>query len=507
MSQITLTQEQLKEMSQEELFELASNMHNYHEAIKRRKTEYYMERAHEGQLAFHNAPNRIRIFLGGNRSGKTTGGTNDAYLLASGKHPVHKLRVPNKGLIVGQDFTTHVNDIIIPKIEEWFPPEFIPPSKRKRNQTGITNHLGCANGSKIDIKSHDQKLKVFEGSDYDWVWFDEPPPEAIFKAVWRGLTDRGGICFITGTPIVEPWMYDKICEADKEEFEGNVWYQYVNSYDNAKNIGEGDEALGKQRLDEFAAELDPEERKARIEGKFLHLEGLIFKTWSRKHHWVKPFPWPNEWPIWYSIDPHPRKPWAVSLLGLSPKGYKFLISSALVDGVCEDVAQFIFHMRDQIKMDQPGGKPRIVRGYIDNYASVESMVKQTTIIDEINSYLYPLLPRVKTAPKNVSQKISIFKEWLKVHDTNYGPKPTFMAFNCPENKDFLYEIEHYRWQKYKGKGTRQLKDAPVKEDDDILDTILQLALVLGNESGEDSTDIISYRRTKFNGRRSIRKNR
>lgn len=506
MTHFSLSQSDLEELSQEELYELATKMHNYHEAIKRRKTDYYFERAHEGQQAFHKATNRIRVFLGGNRSGKTTGGTNDSYLLASGKHPVHKLRVPNKGLIVAQDFTTHVNDIIIPKIEEWYPPEFIPQNKRKRNQAGVTNHFTCSNGSKIDIKSHDQKLKVFEGSDYDWVWFDEPPPEAVFKAVWRGLTDRGGIAIITGTPIVEPWMYDMICEADKERMKGLVWYQYVDSYDNAKNIGEGDEELGKKRLKEFEATLDPDEREARIKGKFLHLAGLIFKSWSRRTHLIDPFPWPTNWPIWYSIDPHPRKPWAVSFIGMSPTGHKYLLSSALIDGVCEDVAQFIFHMRDQVKLDKPGHKPRIVRGLIDNYASVESMVKQTTIIDELNDHLYPLLPKVKTAPKDVSQKISIFKEWLKVHDTKYGKKPTFMAFNNEENQDFLYEIEHYRWSKYQGKGVRKLKDVPEKEDDDILDSIMQVALTVGKEAVESSREVINYRKGKFRGRGNFRKN-
>jgi phage terminase large subunit-like protein len=499
MSKVTLSLEELKKLPKDQLFELAVKLDNHQRVIKNNKLEVYLENKNSGQTAFHRAPHRIRIYLGGNRSGKTTAGVNEFQMLMRGIHPYRTTKLPLKGLIVAQDFTTHVNDIIVPKIEEWFPPEVIPEKKRKKNAQGVYTHFGLTNDGKIDIKSHDQKLKVYEGSDYDIVWFDEPPPQDIFKAVWRGLTDRGGICFITGTPIVEPWMYDKICEADKTDMQGNIWYQYVNSYENAKNIGEGDEELGIKRLREFEDELDPEEREARIKGHFLHLSGLIFKTWRRKDHWVKPFAWPEHWPIWYSVDPHPRKPWAVSFIGFSPKGYKFLISSAYVEGICEDVARTIFEMRDAI--ETTGGKPKITRGYIDNYASVESMVKKVTIIDELNSHLYPFLPKVQTAPKNVSQKISIFKEWLKVQDTKYGPMPKFMAFNCAENMDFLYEIEHYRWAKKKGRALNAaLKDAPVKEDDDILDTILQVALVVGNDSdGERKEEKINYRK-QFNGR-------
>lgn len=504
MGKIKLKLSDLQNLSEEQLYEIALKMDKYRQAATRNKLDFYLENANDGQVSFHKAPNRIRIFLGGNRSGKSTGGCNELQMLLRGNHPWRQCKIPTKALIVAQDFTTHVNDIIIPKIEEWFPPDLIPENKRRKNAQGVINHLGLTNGCSIDIKTHDQKLKVFEGSDYDIVWFDEPPPEAIFKAVWRGLTDRGGICFITGTPIVEPWMYDKVAEADKEEMGGLIWYQYVNTRENTRNIGEGSLELGEQRIKEMESQFDEEEKKARIEGKFLHLSGLIFKTWTRKHHWIKPFDWPNNWPIWYSIDPHPRKPWAVSFLGLSPKGYRFLLNSALVDGVCEEVAQYIFYMRDQIKLVD-GGKPRIVKGYIDNYASVESMVKQVTIIEELNSYLYPLLPRVQTAPKDVSQKISIFKEWLKVHDTKYGPMPTFMAFDRPENKDFLYEIEHYRWSKYQGRALgNKFKDIPEKQDDDILDSILQLALVLGKDAKESATEKISYRKG-FNGRGSFRK--
>lgn len=434
----------------------------------------------------------MRIFFGGNRSGKTTAGANEVRWLAEGTHPFREYRVPVKICIVCQDFTTHADKVINPKIEEWFPPGLIV--KRNTNQVNVINRYTCRTGSTIDIMSHDQAIKVFEGSDYDVVWFDEPPPQAIFKALWRGLTDRRGICFITGTPITEPWLHDLYTKAQKEKNKGLYWSIFAEIHDNVKNIGEGDVKEGKERIKEFLDAIDdPDEREAREKGRFLHMRGLIFKKFDPEIHLIKPFPWPNEWPVYFSLDPHPRKPWGFSAIGVSKHGYKFLLHSEVIEGVVQDVAERVLQLRHEIETRKPG-LIRVHSCWIDNYASVESMVKRNvTITEELNSYTYPTIPRFKPAPKNVSEKIDLFKAWLKVRDTNYGPQPGFMAFDSDvntyskdEKSNFLYEITHYVWQTFRGADRNKLKDIPKKENDDILDTILQLALVLDGKRGKDA---------------------
>lgn len=483
-SPLKLDENILRSMGQAELYELYRMLKDLKTAQKHRKTEEYFKNAHAGQVRFHKAQNRIRIFLGGNRSGKSTGGANELYLRVSGKHPHKVCRTPIKALIVAQDFTTHVKDIIEPKLQEWFPPGFI--KKVDTNHAKAWSKVYCRNGSVIDIKTHDQDIKVFEGSDYDFVWFDEPPPEAIFKAVWRGLVDREGECIITGTPIVEPWIYDVIAEADREQMEGDVWYQYVNTYENALNIGEGDAEVGKKRIKAFEKLLDSDEKMARIEGKFLHLKGRIFKTWERKTHLIEPFAWPNNWPVVFSVDPHPRKPWAVSFIGITEHKNKILLASELVPGVIDDVAHRSIEIRNDILMQRPESKPKVTRSWIDNYASVELMGKKSKegdkikVIDEFNDAISPFLPRCHPAPKDVSEKIQIFKKWLRPKETNYGPRPEFMVFDNEYNKTFIYEIEHYRWASYTGKNKSKLRDQPVKENDDILDTVMQVALAMGH---------------------------
>lgn len=489
LNSFELSREILESLSEEELRRLAVKLQEHERAAQYKKGDLYLENAHEGQLSFHKAANRVRLFFGGNRSGKSTAGVNEARWLAEGSHPFRKFRTPTKGCIVLQDFQTHANDIILPKIEEWFPPNLIVD--RLKNQAKVDVKLICRNKSVIDIKSHDQDLKVFEGSDYDWIWFDEPPPQLIFKALWRGLTDRRGIAFFTGTPITEPWLFDLHQKAQEKGNKGTYWSQFIDTELNAYNLGEGDREEGVRRINEFIDALDPEERDARKSGKFLHMSGVIFKDFKRETHKCKPFKWPCEWPIMVSVDPHPRKPWAYSFLGITPSGNKILLRSGKADGVVEDVAKEILFERNQIELTA-GTTPNIVSCWIDNYANVESMIvagddgRGIKIVDELNYHIQPSMPGFRAAPKNVDDKIQIFKDWLKVKDSKYGQRPTFLYFDIPENAEFEFEMEHYVWSKMRGVRRNQYKNTPLKENDDILDTIMQLCLVLGAKKGDDS---------------------
>ena len=494
-SDLSLSRADLEKLDKEDLIRLANQMKKHEEALQYAKGDIYLENAHEGQLDFHKANNRVRVVFGGNRSGKSTAGVNEARWLAEGSHPFRPYRTPTKGCIVCQDFQTHATDVIVPKIHEWFPPGLIQSIDKNQSGTPVKFHL--RNGSTIDIKSHDQDIKVFEGSDYDWIWFDEPPPKAIYQALWRGLTDRRGIAYITGTPITEPWLADVYAKAVAEENKGMYWATFMNTDLNATNLGEGNREEGLKRIEEFLDAFDdPDEKETRRSGKLLHMRGLIFKSWNRKKHLIPSFAWPSQWPILISLDPHPRKDWGLSYLGLTPSGTKILLASYLVPGVVSDVAQFTLWALNEIEIDGPArARPKVLSCWIDNYASVDSMIKKTTIVDELNSLVVPTIPRFQPAPKDVNEKITIFRGWLKEEEDKYGKRPKFLAFDIPENKDFIREIEHYVWQTHRGARRKELKNVPVKDNDDILDSIMQLALVLDSkkgQAGEKKPEIGSY---------------
>lgn len=490
---IKIRRSDLEKKSPAELAALVTKARELEEAQKAKTLDSYLETAHADQVDFHKAKKRIRLFVGGNRSGKTTGGSIETLWRALGRHPFRKdLKLPLKCAVVIQDFENHGKNILEPKLNQWTPSGALARAP-DRNQTGAIRKIHYTSGSTLDVLSHDQELKVFEGSDYDFVWFDEPPPEAVFKAMWRGLTDRGGDCIITATPLTSKFMASEIKKAESGEDELR-WFRYVDTHKNAKNIGEGDEALGKKRIEEFASIFDdPDEREARLSGKSVVLQGLIFKGWKPKHHLIPEFIWPHHWRIIESIDPHPHKPYGLSWIGVAENGAKILLRSGYFGGTIEDVASQILYERTQIPISGKL-KPKIYKCLIDNYASVpmwqrsafnnDPMARRISVREELENLIGPRAggPRIEVAPKNVKGKIDIFKQWLRIDEKG---KSRFYVFDTPENQSFTEEIEGYIWDTKKGKHAKGLKDQPVKEDDDIIDSVLQVALTIGKDLGQE----------------------
>lgn len=472
---------QLENLSNQDLVILAKKLQEVNEASRFKTLEHYLENSHEGQIKFHKANKRIRLLLTGNRFGKSTAGCVEMHWAMLGTHPFRKNKIPLKGLIVATDFENQVKNVIEPKLNEWAPTGAI--TKIERNQQGHAKRVIYSTGSYCDIFSHDQDKKVFEGADYDIAWFDEPPPRHIYTAVWRGMTDRGGIMYITGTPITEPWLYREYKKA--EAGDPILWGMTGSSSENAKNLGEGDVELGLKRLDEFAAALDPEERHSRLDGGFLQMQGLIFKDWLSEHHKITPFAWPKTWPVTESIDPHPSKPWAVSWVGTTENVKKILLRSGKFGGTLEEIADQILHQRSLIEIEG-GSKPPITRCLIDNFASVPNWSKSHTdptarrlsIREEMENMIGPRFggAKIEVAPKNVRGKIDMFKRWIRIVKEGEREDSKFYVFNISENDDFCNEIENYVWDTKRGGILNGVKDQPKKENDDILDTVMQIAL-------------------------------
>jgi hypothetical protein len=451
-------------------------------------------------------------------SGKTTAGAVEMIWTCMGLHPFKKNKVPLKTAIVGPDFSNWAQQILEPKIKEWSPSNSI--RKIDRHQGGAMKRVYWTSGSTTDVFSHDQDPIAFEGSDYDVVWFDEPPPHFIWKAFWRSTVDRGGRMYMSGTPLMSPWLYEVYQQMknhddpirDYVKFERNV---------NAKNLGGGDVALGLKRIEEFAAELTEEEKASRLDGDFAQVSGLIFKDWDRTKHVITPFDIPVQWPIYESIDPHPQKDWAVSWIAHAPNGAKILVKSIYANGVLDEIANQIIYARGELPI-KDNLRLKITRTFIDNASSVPLWQKSNTdptarrvsVREELENMIGPRGaggPRVEVCPKNVAQKIDILKQWLHIKKRNEIMRPDFFVF-ANSNDDFIHEIENWAWDRHKSRGGGELKDKPVKKNDDLLDSVMQVALVLGSKPNDTNSEIVSlidglgtYGGSNFGTRRNLEK--
>lgn len=93
----------------------------------------------------------------------------------------------------------------VPELKLWLPLGRYTTSNEKK---GYDYKWKSDTGFEFDLMSYEQETKEFEAVDLGWAWFDEPPPEAIYKATVSRMR-RGGIIFITETPLTgSAWLYD-----------------------------------------------------------------------------------------------------------------------------------------------------------------------------------------------------------------------------------------------------------------------------------------------------------
>ena len=78
---------------------------------------------HDKQIMFHSSHKKGRQYVGGNRSGKTTGGIAEDIFWLTGTHPYRRTPEPPViGRICTVDFKNGVDKIILPNLRQWLPP-------------------------------------------------------------------------------------------------------------------------------------------------------------------------------------------------------------------------------------------------------------------------------------------------------------------------------------------------------------------------------------------------
>lgn len=255
------------------------------------------------QLEWIRCDKPIVLITAGNRVGKTVSGAIRTLIQATGVYPpsISGIAPPRaypignkrtqKVLVAGETMSTSVRQAILPKLREFIVPDMLVPGQRavKRNpQTGDEQIFRFRSGCELIIGSYDQATSAHEGAKWDFVWFDEPPPEAFFNAVRRGTIDSQAQIFITATPLKEAWMMDRLvvqAEDESNALHGKVGWFTVGSHANCKQCNGG--YLDHDTLEAYFSTLDPRERAARESGEFLELTGLEFAEFNPDLHVVE----------------------------------------------------------------------------------------------------------------------------------------------------------------------------------------------------------------------------
>ena len=157
--------------------------------------------------------------------------------------------------------------------------------------------------------SYEQAIDEFEGATVSFFVLNEPPPEAIFNACLSRMK-FGGKVLMPMTPLNNSaWIYDRLVAHDGEN---GIRVVYGDTEDNCKEHGKNG-VIPHAAIQALSDSCDPDDRAARLHGKFSHLAGQIFKTFKREIHTFKDPPpgFLDGKEIYMVVDPAIGKPLAV----------------------------------------------------------------------------------------------------------------------------------------------------------------------------------------------------
>ncbi len=263
---------------------------------------------HEKQLAFHRCEKRNRWVFGGNRSGKTECGAVECVYMARGIHPYRQNRKGVEGWVVS--LSTQVQrDVAQKKIlrylrKDWIEDIVMLSGRRDSPEHGVIDFIRVKNAlggsSIIGFKSCDQGREKFQGASLDFVWFDEEPPEDIYRECRMRVFDKKGDIFGTMTPLKgRTFLYNEVYlnrHGDPE-----AWYEFVEWQDNPY--------LDKGEISLLEGTMDENTLQSRRYGRFASAaEGLVYPEFDERLHVIEPFDIPKEWQDCISIDPGLKNP-------------------------------------------------------------------------------------------------------------------------------------------------------------------------------------------------------
>ena len=121
---------------------------------------------HEKQMAFHKADSKVKVFIGGNRSGKTTAGVCDNLIQALDRDviperllPYKKWEAPFYCRIVTPDFTRTMA-AVLEAVRKWVPSDQLLGGTWEKAWDKQNRILRFANGSFIEAMTYEQDLDL-----------------------------------------------------------------------------------------------------------------------------------------------------------------------------------------------------------------------------------------------------------------------------------------------------------------------------------------------------------
>lgn len=264
------------------------------------------------QFFAEGATKRERVFLAGNRVGKTVGAGVECTYHLTGLYPDwwvgHRFDRPIRALISGDthDSTRDILQLkmlgattdrpdkigtgLIPgsEIVSWVPRPHVKGAIEK-----VTIRHVSGGESELWMRSYVQGRELFQGFELDLFWPDEEVPEDVYDEGQIRLMTTRGLSMLTFTPISgRTPLVSRLLDS---EGEGSEYRAVVMcGWDDVPHL---DEAMKAEML----AKLPPHQRQARTKGVPALGSGAIYPV-DEAEIVVDPFKIPDHWKRAYGMD-------------------------------------------------------------------------------------------------------------------------------------------------------------------------------------------------------------
>lgn len=403
--------------------------------LERRKREDPLANVYKPnnfQEKIHGSRAPITVVLGGNRTGKTYSAVAEAILYALGRSTYSETPDPPNTVW----YIVPTGDVFRDAVQPIFD-QLLPWSKIERVGGQKLKTYKFTNGSRIVVKSSDQRQKRLVGAAVDFAVADEPMPKKVYEEVVARLISTGGRLLMVLTPVSEKmdewlWVRDELYIPWKigERKDIDVVHMPVIDQDGNPAVPH----LTKKQVEQMKRQYpDPETRAARMHGEFIVRGGLVFKGFDDDINLVKRFKVPEHWHKWLVCDPQYHR-FAVLMFAADPDGNYYVTDEYFSQD--EPLAHRAEHIKAMV-----GQHDRKIPMYVD-YANQQDIQELNYHFGRLNADIGAVeLP----VTKRVEQMVLRVHARLEPDTERYYHKETGLGDVCGAPRLMIFDDLSSTW--------------------------------------------------------------
>jgi len=428
-------------------------------------TSIYSYVPHEKQKQFHCSTLEEKLFIGGNRSGKTVANVIECIWRLTKSHPfrpdLNEIEGEIRGRLVCVSFVDGLEKIILPLFKKWTPKKFLIQRSWDKSYSRYLRTLTFADGSFIEFMSYDQELEKFAGTSRHFTSFDEEPPRSVWEECLMRLIDTDGDWWISMTPVEGlTWVFEIIYQPWQDGERPETLVLQVSMDDNPHLTQSGKDKILKNISND-------DDREARKEGSFIQIKGLVYKNFDPHVHKRDKFRLNNTMRIFTSLDTGWRHPAAWLWHAVEPSGHittfhEIIMSERTVESLAKEVKQY----------EKATLGPLGMEVYVRTGDPAMLQTKEhtgTSIVGEYSKHgIYIGVEGVPKGPGSVDIGVTKLEQYMT---TIIAERPLWGYYDTPILEK---QMKNLRWEKYDSKKL-EYKKAPKttieKRDDDGPDSL------------------------------------